>query len=44
VSLHELLARAAAARSRFIALDDGRFVELMDKLKKRSTACAPSLS
>jgi superfamily II DNA or RNA helicase len=34
LALHELLARAAAVRGRFIALDDGRYLALTDKLKK----------
>lgn len=35
LSLHDLLARAEAARSRFIALDDDRFAALSDALRKR---------
>jgi hypothetical protein len=34
LSLHELLARAAAARSRFVLLDDGRYLALTNELKK----------
>ncbi|HKU37384.1 MAG TPA: DEAD/DEAH box helicase, partial [Polyangiales bacterium] len=34
LKLHDLLTRAAATRSRFIALDDGRYLALTDKLKK----------
>jgi len=38
LSLHELLARNAAARGRFIALADDRFVALTDTLRKRLDA------
>jgi superfamily II DNA or RNA helicase len=38
LSLHELLARNAAARGRFIALADDRFMALTDTLRKRLDA------
>ncbi len=34
LTLHDLLARAAAARGRFLALDDGRYLALTSKLRK----------